>query len=201
MVKPEVKSLYRGYFQKSKIFMYPALGIKAGNSIIPVETYISCPDHGIKPRDRRLICLYHEREDGEYKEFERVKLKGNKLFDRMIKIDEELPKVAYVFDFSCYTDDWGHFLNGRYSKMGLELKRKTKDFFKTSEGNQYVYIESFLHPEKYYALYAELLNVTMDVLRDAGELCSPPDFDKETMKPQVNKVNNATLTTETNITQ
>jgi hypothetical protein len=36
-----IKSLYKDYFQKSRVFLYPALEIKRGGSVTPVETYIS----------------------------------------------------------------------------------------------------------------------------------------------------------------
>ena len=34
-----LNSVYKKYFQKSKVFLYPLLGIKRGVSVIPVETY------------------------------------------------------------------------------------------------------------------------------------------------------------------
>jgi hypothetical protein len=36
-----INTLYDKYFQKSKIFLYPLLGIKRGINIIPQETYLS----------------------------------------------------------------------------------------------------------------------------------------------------------------
>ncbi len=35
-----IDTLYRKYFQKSKIFIYPLLGIKQGTKIVPIETYL-----------------------------------------------------------------------------------------------------------------------------------------------------------------
>ena len=49
-------SIYSKYFQKSKVFIYPLLGIKRGLSVVPKETYISWEGH-CKPEDMKLICV------------------------------------------------------------------------------------------------------------------------------------------------
>ncbi len=78
-----VTKLYKKYFQKSRVFLYPALEIRRGVSITPIQTHIHW-EGKIKKEDRKLICLYHLRDDAEYKEFERLRLKGNKLFEKLI---------------------------------------------------------------------------------------------------------------------
>ena len=35
----KLNTLYSKYFQKSKVFIYPLLGIKKGKKIVPKETY------------------------------------------------------------------------------------------------------------------------------------------------------------------
>ena len=178
-----IEKLYREYFQKSKVFLYPALEIKKGISIAPIQTHIHW-DGFVKKEERRLICLYHQRDDAEYKEFERTKLVGNKLFEKLISIDHEGPKGVYIFNFDEYDEDWTAFLKGRYSNLSPELKRKIKTFFKPSK-TSYVYVESYLHPEKYYSLYAELLGVSTDTLKEVGELTSAPDLEKEALKIKI----------------
>ena len=61
-----IKSVYKKYFQKSKVFLYPLLKIKRGTSVIPSETYLAWNDT-VSPDDMKLVCLYHPREDVEYK--------------------------------------------------------------------------------------------------------------------------------------
>lgn len=176
---PNLKSLYRDYFQKSKVFLYPLLDIKRGHSIVPIQTFVVWKEMGIKATECKLMCLYHNRSDKEFKEFEKVKLKGNKLYQNSFLVDDD-SKIVYIFDYSKYSKDFKLFLKGKYSKLSIEFKRKIKDFFRLS-GNNFVYIESFLHPEKYYALYSELLNVEIDTLKEVVELCSAPDMEKESL--------------------
>lgn len=178
-----IKSLYREYFQKSRVFLYPVLDIKRGNSIIPVNTYIAWEELGIEPKDAKLVCVYQYRTDHEYLEFEKEKLKGNKLFESAMLINDG-SEIAYIFNFNPYKQDWLHFINGKYSKFSIPFKRKIKDFFRQS-GNNYVYVESFVHPEKYFALYSELLNMPMHTLKEVGELCSQMDLTKETLSAQL----------------
>jgi len=181
-----IKSLYREYFQKSRIFLYPALEIKRGSSVTPIETYISCNDI-ISPKDRKLICLYHLRDDKEYKTFEEQKLFNNKLFDDFKEAGDN--QGLYIFNFNEYNKDWDNFLKGRYSKISPELKRKIKEFFRTNTSNS-IYVDSYVNPDKYYDLYAELLGVNKEVLKKVGELCSGPDLEKESLTISIKQLNN-----------
>jgi hypothetical protein len=175
-----IDSPHRKYFQKSGVFLYPALDIKRGVSITPIETYLAWEEYGITRTDKRLICVYHNREDQEHKDFEKLKLKGNKLYEATV-ISHDGTKIAYIFNYSSYRKDWEFLLKGKYSEFSTELKKKVKDFYRKS-GNNYVYIESFLHPEKYYALYAEMLSVKIELLEQVGELCPKPDMKRETLQ-------------------
>lgn len=173
----DIKSLYRDYFNKSRIFLYPLLDIKRGSSITPIETYISWNDM-IIPKDRKFICLYHLRDDIQYRQFEKVKLFGNPLFDDFKELEDN--KVIYIFNFDKYGEDWNNFLKGKYSKLSPELRKKIKEFFKSNPSNS-VRLDSFLNPNKYFNLYADLLGVDSNLLKEVGELCSFPDIEKETL--------------------
>jgi hypothetical protein len=175
-----IKSLYRDYFQKSRIFLYPFLDIKRGSSATPIQTYVSW-ENNYKPEDMKLSCLYHLRDDIEFRKFEKQKLLGNKLFCDFKLVDED--KGVYVFDYKELKDTWNFFLEGKYSKFSIENKRKIKSFF--SHKNTYAYIESYLHPERYFRMYADMLNIDESVLISVGELCSKPDFDKELLTASV----------------
>lgn len=172
-----IKSLYREYFQKSRIFLYPALEIERGNSIVPIETYISWND-SILPSDRKLVCLYHLRDDIKYKQFEKRKLLGNRLFEDFREVEDN--KAIYIFNFEQNNGDWNHFLKGRYSQLSTELKKKIKDFYKNNNSNA-TYVDSFVYPEKFYDLYSELLGVEASILKEVKELCSAPDLEKESL--------------------
>jgi lipoyl(octanoyl) transferase len=64
-----INSLYNGYFQKSKVFLYPILGIKKGSSVVPTQTFLSWGEE-ISPEDMKLVCLYTTRNDSNYINFE-----------------------------------------------------------------------------------------------------------------------------------
>jgi hypothetical protein len=180
-----LNSVYKKYFQKSKVFLYPLLGIKRGVSVIPVETYFGW-DGYYNSEDMKLICVYDIRTDDEYVLFEKnTLLKHNRLCD-YIKVNSQ---AILTFDFSDMEDDWFHLINGRYSKISLELKQKILGFFDKYSGN-YAYIHSYLIPEKYFNNYAELLDVEPEMLIKVGELCSKPDTAKETLVIEIADLDN-----------
>jgi len=177
MGKTEITSLYKEYFQKSRVFLYPALDIKRGVAITPIEMYMSWKGRYV-PEDCKFCCLYHLRDDDEFKTFERLKLTGNKLFHDFIQLDDQ--RGVYVFDFSEMKDDWMHVLSGKYSKLSEYHKHKIRNFIGLTSGNL-PYVDSFLYPERHFSIYAELIGVDEHLLRKVGELCSPPDLKKETL--------------------
>jgi hypothetical protein len=170
-----IKSLYRDYFQKSKVFLYPLLDIRRGGSITPIQTYFSWENH-YKPEDTKFICLYYLRDDMEFRRFEKQKLLGNKYFFDFKIIEEN--KGVYIFDYKSIGESWDNFVLGRYSKLSADHKKKIKTFY-SSNNSHYAYVESYLHPERYFRMYADMLNVNEEVLKSVGELCSKPDYEKE----------------------
>lgn len=181
-----IDALYKKYFQKSKIFIYPLLDIKRGTSVVPSETYL-CYNESINSEDMKLVCVYHSRDDQEYLNFEKnVLFKHNRL-DDYIKVSEN--KLIVIFDFSDLTIDWDLFVKGRYSEMDVKIKRKILNFFDKNSGN-YAYVESYLFPEKHFKNYARLLNVEESLLKSVGELCSKPDLEKEMLKVEVANLEN-----------
>lgn len=169
-----IQSLYKNYIQKSRIFLYPALDIKRGSNS-PIEIYTSWK--GLyNSGDAKLICLWHLRNDAEFRAFEKTKLFSNKLFHDFKPVLDN--KAVYVFDFNRHQADWNAFINGKYSKFSPEHKTKIKAFYGINSPN-YEYIESFLHPDKYYGMYSQIINVEQDILKDVGELCDKPDLEKE----------------------
>lgn len=174
-------SLYKEYFQKSRIFMYPLLGIKRGGSVTPIETYIAW--EGIcEPHEAKLVCKYHLRNDPEFLAFEKEKLYGNKLFCDFKQLADGTG--AYIFDFNLYKQDWMKILDGQYSELSYQYKKQIESYYGRRDPN-YAYVESFLYPLKYYSMYSDLLNVDIDILQEAKQLCSKLDLEKETLKAQV----------------
>lgn len=174
-------SLYRDYFQKSRIFLYPMLDIKRGVSVTPIETYVSWEGH-YKPEDRKFIVLYHLRNDKDFIAFEKSVLLGNRLFYDFKPVEDN--KAVYVFDFEPYAHDWDCLIAGTYSKLNKTYKRKIETFYGKNDSN-FAYIESFLYPEKYFSMYSQIIDVPESLLKEVGELCSKLDLNKETLNANV----------------
>jgi hypothetical protein len=180
-----IDALYRKYFQKSKIFLYPLLGIKRGTSVVPSETYLAW-NKKVNSEDMKLVCAYTIRTDQEFIQFEKnILLKHNRVHD-MVRIDD---KLVITFNFSDLNDDWSCFLEGKYSKMNLNTKRKILEFFDKRSGN-YAYVESYLFPEKHFETYAKILGVDTEILKSVGELCDKPDLEKEKLLIEVADLEN-----------
>jgi hypothetical protein len=176
-----IGALYTEYFQKSKIFLYPLLDIKKGSCAVPEQTYVAWEGY-VKPEDAKLVTIYPNRQDDSYKQFEKtVLLNHPRVSDYIVLNDEQL---LITFEFTDMSDDWNHFINGRYSMIDIKIKRKILSFFNKNSAN-YVYMDSYLFPEKYFSLYANLLGVNEVLLRNVGELCSILDLERETLNADV----------------
>lgn len=171
-----IKSIYTKYFQKSKMFLYPLLGIKRGSRIVPSETYLAW-NPTYKPEDMKLICLYHPDKKNDFKSYEeKVLLKHTRLYE--IHNVNKTDKI-FVFDFSDMKTDWDYFISGKFSMMEQSTKGSICSFFDHNSAN-YFYMKSYLYPDKYFEDYADILNVDTDMLKSVGELCNKPDIEKET---------------------
>ena len=185
----KIKSLYERYFQKSKVFLYPLLGIKRGSSVVPIETYISWEGH-YTSEDMKLICRYKKRTDTEYKNFEKnILTKHTRLYDYRNNNDVSI----FVFDFSDLNEDWNYFITGKYSKFNSSLKNRILKFFDKHSGN-YAYMQSYLMPEKHFEDYSIILDVELDFLKKVGELCSKPDLEKENLQMELADLDNLAKT-------
>ena len=181
-----IEALHTEYFQKSKVLFYPLLVIKRGCPAIPDQTYLSWEGY-MTPEDKKLITVYSKRTDAEYLTFEKNTLLGHKRVCDYIPLPDD--QVLISFDFSDLKVDWNHFINGQYSKMNPDLKRKIRDHF-NKNSSTHVYVDSYMFPEKYFSLYANLLGADEELLREVGELCSKPDLEKENLMAEVINLEN-----------
>jgi hypothetical protein len=180
-----IDSLYGKYFQKSRSFLYPALGIKKDGKFTPSGTYISL-EGMYDPDDMKLICGFFQEQSEEFKEFENQMLIGNPLFVEAIPINEY---CLYVFDYQIYKADWFNFLMGKYSKLSIVLKKAIINYYGEAS-TESSYMESYLYPEKYFDIYGKLLDMDPYDLKRIGELCDPWDDEKEIMKIPVDFLEN-----------
>ena len=172
----EIGSIYKNYFQKSKMFLYPLLDLKRGAPAVPLETYLSWKEY-CNSEDMKFICKYQNRQDLEFLNYEKNLLLNH---ERLIDKKSNSDYIIYIFDYADIKNDWNNFINGSYSKITKKSKEKILKYFDKHSGN-YVYMNSYLYPEKYFTMYAEILQVSEEVLRSVGELCDKPNIEKETL--------------------
>lgn len=184
-----IKSLYEGYFQKSGVFLFPILGIPKGTSVTPSGIYTSLKGH-YSYDDYKLITTYHLRDDPDFISFEKTKLLGNKYYDNYIEKDSNTG--IYVFDLSDYKKDWACFMKGNYSKLSKDLKLIILSYYAKSNKN-YVYVDSYLNPEKYFDIYSKLLGCSINILKSVGELCDKPNLQKETLEIKLKELDKKNL--------
>ena len=190
--------MYKEYFQKSKVFLYPLLGIPKGQKYVPVGTYLAWEDE-INFSDMKFLCLYKQRQSKAFLKFEDKYLLGNILFDDYQLLETKMH--LYIFDYSKYPHDWRALMNGKYSKFTDRSKKIITDFFEGS-GRVTEYIESYMYPDFYHDDVAEDLNVNVDLLHSVWELCDKPNKDKETLKikvPEVALFKNKNISLSTNL--
>jgi len=177
-----ITEIYSKYFQKSTAFLYPLLGIAYASSIKPERTFLSW-DNCFTTDDSKLLCLYQLRSDKDYITFERSKLLNNSLFCKFEELEDN--KAVYVFDFSSFKEDYDHFVNGNYSLIDESIKLKILSYYLQSS-LQREYIQSYLFPENYFKVYANILGVDEKLLRKVQELCSKPDLEQELLTIKIN---------------
>ena len=185
-----MKQIYKSYFQKSKVFLYPLLGIKKGIRFVPVQTYIKW-DHSLIDSKDILICAYAiKNSTNNQEEIERKKafnifidqyLKTNELYHSRHNTDT---LELIVFDLSYFKNDLKKFKEGKYSEFSLITKKIIMEFF-GNIGTIAEYMESYLYPKKYYEVYSNILNISIETLEDVTELCDKPDLDKEDYKKKI----------------
>lgn len=166
------------------MFLYPLLGIRRGVSITPIESYVSWT--GVcEVADRKLICVYDIKNDDDFKLFEKTKLLNNPKFSSFYELPDD--KGAYIFDYTNESVLWDQFVEGKYAKFADEKKKIILKFFEGNISNHNL-ITSYLYPDKYYQIYADHLDVPVEVLIKVGQLCSPPDLTKENLTSDVKQI-------------
>jgi hypothetical protein len=171
-----ISEIYRKYFQKSFTFLYPLLGFNKSKHPKPENVYTYSDSSGIQLKDRKLICVYKKNDTEAWKQFELKHLITHKNLEHSYPMDDET--VAYVFDLEMLGEDFDVVIAGKYSKLSNPAKKILTDYYGVHTP-EWVYIESFLFPEKYFKQYAQILNVDEDILRNVGELCEKPNLEKE----------------------
>ncbi len=173
----KMKDIYTKYFQKSATFLYPILGIKKNKYPKPRQTYLSWQEM-ISVTDKRLLCLFDRDTSDKWKRFEANVLMTHPMLMDCVIIDDD--QILYIFDFSLPNlyEDYNHFLKGNYSKLSNNSKKLITDYYGV-QTPEWIYIESYIHPHKYFKTYAEMLGVDISVIKKTGELCDKYNDSKE----------------------
>ena len=173
-----MSNVYMQYFQKSKVFLYPLLGLRKGLNFVPDITAI-CWNGLYTPVDCKFLCMYEaDEKDLNFDMFHNKHLKNHPLLNSYMYLGNR--KHIYVFDYSKFKEDYVNFTKGKYSKFTADTKSKIINFF-GEKGDFPSYIQSYLNPEDSHEAYADELEVDVSIIKNVWELCSIPDLVKETL--------------------
>ena len=173
-----VKQIYKKYFQKSKSFLLPALGIKKDQRFIPIQSYMQWSGM-YKLSDKNLILTYYKSDEPTWNKYLLNTLMSNRMFNEYYELDEET--IALSFDMHTVSEDFEHVIAGKYSKLSKQTKTKIREYYGYSSP-EWAYMESFLFPDRYIPTYSKILDVDEEHIRFTGELCDLPNLNKETLK-------------------
>jgi hypothetical protein len=187
MTESRIKKLYNRYFQKSKTFLVPILGIKRDSKYPFLNSYVEWRGK-YKIGDQKLILTFEKKyDDPQWDEYLLTKLMGSKMFNEYHELEDDL--IAVSFDLHCIEHDYRCFINGTYSLMSRLMKQKIRDYYGV-ETPEWVYMETFLFPARFTKLYSTLLDVDEEHIKFTGELCDKPNLQLETLKLKENaKIN------------
>jgi len=178
-----IKDVYRNYFQKSYNFLYPLLGLKKHKTNKPLQTYITW-ENVCDVKSRKLICVFKIQDTPEWKHFEKEYLITHNMLDECLLIDENT--IAYIFNFNIKSEDYDAFISGKYSKISTNSKKMLSTYYGVHTP-EWIFMESYLYPEKYFKTYAEILKIDVELLKNVGELCEKYDEEKEMYKVLVHQ--------------
>ena len=176
-----IDKIYKGYIQKSTLFLYPQLRIPNITRYKPLGTYTGL-NTDIHPAASALILLYKKFNSKSFFKFETKYLIGNEYFMERFESNDN---YVYVFNLSHLKTSYDKFLVGNYSRFSEEAKIPTLDYYSIGDPMT-EYIESYLYPELYYDEYSKALNISEHSLENVIELCDKPDLEKETLTLQLN---------------
>lgn len=183
----KIEKAHSKYFQKSKAFLYPILGIKKTLTFEPEECYLSWLNkYSIK--DYKLIVVYKNYKSKDWNKYLANILMTNNFFENFF-LSEDSSSVILVFDLHCIRNDYDNVINGKYSKLSKIVVDCIRDYYKYNSP-EWAYMEGFLFPEKHIATYSKILDVEEKHIRVTGELCDLPNLEKETLKLKLNGTNN-----------
>lgn len=181
-----IKDVYRYYYQKSLTFLYPVLGHKRDQQFKPANTFISW-GRRIHPNDKKLLVTYKSVEHPQFPIYEQEALFKNGMYTGE-RHGLRNGHNVYIFGFDHHTTDWEYFLAGKYSRLSPTLKESIRQY-RGPISQDYGMLDSYLFPERYHKVYAELLNVDLKLLHEVVELTDKYDPVKENLTVSIGNLN------------
>jgi hypothetical protein len=169
-----MKIVYTDYFQKSKVFLYPLLGLGRGIEFVPKETFLSW-NKQYTTTDYKLICVYNTKRTVKFKNFELKFLTAHSMYETHFDLGT---KQVYIFDMRPFKHDYNMLLKGSYSKFSKGSQVRIMNYFVDKDSISNI-IESFFNPSDYHREYAKYLDVEINQVQNVYEICSKPDLSKE----------------------
>jgi hypothetical protein len=174
----QIKKLYSRYFQKSKSFLVPALGLRKITPFPFTQSYLTWDGH-YELKDYNLILRYESSRGPSWDKYLLETIMANSMFNEYHELQDG--SVAISFDLHSYKTDYELVTLGKYSGISSELKSKIRLYYGYNSP-EWGYMESFLFPKKYFTMYAKALDVDEKFLRQIGELCDKPSLTQEKLK-------------------
>lgn len=181
MVAP-LKYVYAGYFQKSKNFLLPILGMRKDELFTPAGSYLWW-NGGESIDNHKLIVTYEDHDPLVFESFEKRQLLRNPYFESCYSVKGG---KVYIFDISSHHETIEKFVQGKYSKLSEVVKKRILAYHEASmdkipKPGRYIHMS--LYPELYY----ELVEYELEThgLKEVGELMDIPDKEKETLTIEI----------------
>lgn len=188
-----IKNIYRRYFQKSKVFLYPLLQLDKKSeeiSEVTIESFIHVENadddlHFLFPLTEPSLTVSFtinlEDKDKRREMVHEIYQKYGK--DRHVKkkfYSPDMDRVIIVYTLFDMVEDYDLIVAGRYSKISKTSKLRIQRYY-AANSEHWAHVKTFLYPEEHYSMYAEALGVDEETLRNRQELIDNPDLVKETI--------------------
>jgi hypothetical protein len=196
-----ITQLYTSYFQKSRSFLYPLLGLDRESAYQPEGVYLglvtSHPGQQEKqvvytPEDRKLVVVFPAMtQTYDWLFYKQQVLTQHALVQHHVQLDDE--RFMLVYDMACFEDEYDQFLKGQYAAFRDTHKRAISTYYGVHTP-EWAYMHAFLFPDGYYRQYAMLLydrpseqEKCEAQLRENGQLCDVYDPVKESFFVELSK--------------
>ena len=174
-----IEKPYNKYFQKSRSFLFPVLGIKKHNTYYPGDIYMQW-ESMFSIDDKMLLVTYKHHDNSGWEKYLVETLMANKMFNDYHQT-EDSEIIVVSFDLKIIEEDYLKVVAGKYGELSKEVKIKIRDYY-GYHTPEWAYMESFLFPNEHIPHYSMLLNVEEEHIRHTGQLCDLPNLEKETLK-------------------